>query len=398
MSRFLFVVPPFTGHVNQPVSVARELELRGHGVAWVAYAQHLGPLLGEHGIVFGLDDPHGEVAAMVAANRATTARGLEGLRFPIAETFVPLARLMLDPVEAAIDAFRPDMVVADQHAYAGAIAARRRGIRLAISAPTFASHTSPRGGALPQLATWIEEQEAALDREAGLAPDGPLEVAGHPVLTYATKELIGDADLPPWFHLVGPALAHRGGDERLDPALLGPRPRILVTLGTIAVTRGSRFFAALAEAFAGRQGSAIVAAGPELVPQAPPNVVARGPVPQLALLPHLDAVVCHGGANTIVEALAHGLPLVVAPIWADQLAGAGLVVRSGAGLRVSFPRATAATLGTALDAVLGDPGHRAAADRIRRSFDAAGGTSSAADVLEQAAAQPSPISSPKRLR
>ena len=45
-----------------------------------------------------------------------------------------------------------------------------------------------------------------------------------------------------------------------------------------------------------------------------PNVLVRPSVPQLELLPHLDAVVCHAGHNTVCEALAHGVPLVVAPI------------------------------------------------------------------------------------
>jgi len=35
--RFLFVVPPLTGHVNPTVSVARALAARGHDVAWAAH-------------------------------------------------------------------------------------------------------------------------------------------------------------------------------------------------------------------------------------------------------------------------------------------------------------------------------------------------------------------------
>ena len=34
MSRFLFVVPPLTGHVNPTISVGRELAARGHQAAW----------------------------------------------------------------------------------------------------------------------------------------------------------------------------------------------------------------------------------------------------------------------------------------------------------------------------------------------------------------------------
>ncbi|MFC0845134.1 hypothetical protein ACFH04_15630 [Streptomyces noboritoensis] len=34
MSRFLFVVPPLTGHINPAAAVAAELTARGHEVAW----------------------------------------------------------------------------------------------------------------------------------------------------------------------------------------------------------------------------------------------------------------------------------------------------------------------------------------------------------------------------
>ena len=43
--KFLFVVPPLTGHVNPTVSVARALEARGHGVAWVGHPSKVRPLL-----------------------------------------------------------------------------------------------------------------------------------------------------------------------------------------------------------------------------------------------------------------------------------------------------------------------------------------------------------------
>jgi UDP:flavonoid glycosyltransferase YjiC (YdhE family) len=60
-------------------------------------------------------------------------------------------------------------------------------------------------------------------------------------------------------------------------------------------------------------------------------------------------------------------------------------VDAGAGVRVRFGRVTAAKLGAALDAVLHEPGHRAAAERIGTAFRAAGGATAAADSLEQLA-------------
>jgi MGT family glycosyltransferase len=106
-------------------------------------------------------------------------------------------------------------------------------------------------------------------------------------------------------------------------------------------------------------------------------------VPQLDLLTHLDAVVSHAGHNTVCEALAHGVPLVVAPIRDDQPAIARQVTDAGAGVRVRFGRVSAAELRDAITTVLDDPSYRAAARRIQTSFTTAGGAPAAADYLEK---------------
>ena len=130
---------------------------------------------------------------------------------------------------------------------------------------------------------------------------------------------------------------------------------------------------------------AIVVSPEAAVPDPPGHVLVVPRVPMLDLLPHLDAVVSHGGLNTVCEALAHGVPLIVAPIKGDQPINADQVVAAGAGIRVRFGRARPSQLGGALVAVLDDPGYRAAARRVRDSFAAAGGAPAAADHLERLA-------------
>jgi UDP:flavonoid glycosyltransferase YjiC (YdhE family) len=102
----------------------------------------------------------------------------------------------------------------------------------------------------------------------------------------------------------------------------------------------------------------------------------------LALMPRLDAVICHGGMNTVCEALAHGVPLVLAPIRHDQPVVASQVVRAGAGIRVPFSRVSPGQLRAALTTVLGDPAYRRTAAEVGDSFAAAGGAAAAAARLE----------------
>jgi UDP:flavonoid glycosyltransferase YjiC (YdhE family) len=100
------------------------------------------------------------------------------------------------------------------------------------------------------------------------------------------------------------------------------------------------------------------------------------------MLPRMDAVISHGGMNTVSETLAHGLPLIIAPIRHDQPVVASQVARAGAGIRVPFSRVRSAQLREALVTILDDPSYRHAAERIRGSFAAAGGAPAAAARLE----------------
>jgi MGT family glycosyltransferase len=118
------------------------------------------------------------------------------------------------------------------------------------------------------------------------------------------------------------------------------------------------------------------------IPPGVDNILVRERVPQLALLRHLDAVVSHGGHNTVCETLAEGIPLVLAPIRDDQPIVSDQVVRAGAGVRVRFGRVRPDELLAAVRTVLDDPSYRRAAGVIRQSFLDAGGAVAAADALE----------------
>jgi MGT family glycosyltransferase len=185
--------------------------------------------------------------------------------------------------------------------------------------------------------------------------------------------------------LTGPALGRpdRGSFpwEWLDPS----RRHVLVSLGTLNGPAGMRFFRVVTEALADLAGELqAVVVGPP-VPGAGDHILFTGHVPQLALLPHLDAVVSHGGYNTVCETLAHGLPLVVTPIRDDQPVIAERVADTGAGIRLRFGRLRPAELRDAVREVLAEDSYRVAAATIRDSFVAAGGAAAAVDHLEKLA-------------
>ncbi|MFB7336214.1 glycosyltransferase [Streptomyces adustus] len=396
MSGFLFVVPPLVGHINPAVGVADRLLARGHRVAWACADPALvGRLAGDRAPVFPCAGP---VPGVGEARRPPDLRGPEALRFLWEWYLLPLAEAMAPGVRAAIGTFRPDVVVADQQAFAGALVAERAGLPWATSATTSAEFADPLAG-LPKVGRWIVERLADLRASVGdPAGDADPRFSPHLVLAFSTAEFAGPhaAARSGPVHWVGPSVtarAERSGFpwEWLDPG----RATVLVTLGTANTDVGGRFLDVCREALRERADRIqAVVVDPAGTLDADGSGAGHGQdkdllvlpsVPQLALLERVDAVVCHAGHNTVCEALWHGVPLVVAPIRDDQPVVAGQVVDAGAGVRVRFGRVTAARLGAALDSVLHEPGHRAAAERIGTAFRAAGGAPAAADRLEQLA-------------
>jgi len=118
---------------------------------------------------------------------------------------------------------------------------------------------------------------------------------------------------------------------------------------------------------------------------APPNVTVREFVPHDLVLPHMAAVISHGGLSTITAALASGVPLVCIPQGRDQPLNAARVEVCGAG-RVVAPKAPATEIATAVDAVLRDETARASARRFAAGIAALGGGERAIAEVEQLAA------------
>jgi len=380
MSRFLFVVPPFVSHVNPTLAVGAELAARGHAVAWVAYAA-MRPMFAADATLFAIESSLDD-ATLAQLRHDAGAPWLAGYRVLIERIVVPLARHMLPYADDAIARFEPDVVVSDEQALAGGLAARRRGIQWATSSSTAALWSNGLD-AFPQVRAWTAEKLAELQRDAGVYPLDDPGVSRELVLLYTTRAFAcPDRRCPASYRFVGPALGARRDDTEFPWESLRARPRVFVSLGSLFLDRGERFFATLVEALADTALQVVVHAPPHAIPDPPENFLVRPWVPLLRLYPELDAVVTHAG-TTVNEALLYGLPSVVAPIAHEQSFFADRAVASGASIRIRFKRVSAPELRGAVLEVLGNPAYRAAAQRVQCEFIAAGGAIAAADALTE---------------
>ena len=96
----------------------------------------------------------------------------------------------------------------------------------------------------------------------------------------------------------------------------------------------------------------------------PANVRVERWVPQAELMPHVAAMVCHGGSGTVTMGLAGGVPMAVVPLFADQPWNAERVDALGAGIALDGGPEAIAGLREAVVRLTGDPGYHATAGRI----------------------------------
>ncbi|MBA2756999.1 MAG: glycosyl transferase [Chloroflexi bacterium] len=112
------------------------------------------------------------------------------------------------------------------------------------------------------------------------------------------------------------------------------------------------------------------------------NQTGEGFLPQPAILPQVDLVITHGGNNTVTEALHHGKPMIVLPLFWDQVDNAQRIDETGLGRRLSTYGFRDEELTDAIDELLADePLARrlgAMSARISRTM----GTAAAADLIE----------------
>ena len=283
----------------------------------------------------------------------------------------------------------PDLVVRETSEYGGCLAAEVLGV------PHAAVGINAVGAFIPreQVAEALDARRA----EHGLPPDPTAAMRDRYLTLRPFPPGFRDPALPvaPVTHYLRPMLGDRAGSEELPAwvAALPDRPVVYVGLGT-----GSNEPAVFRAFLAGLRDeplTLIVTVGRDQDPAdygpQPENVHIERFIPLSLLLPHCDLAVTAGGSGTLVAALAHGLPVVVVPVAADQPANAARCAALGLGRVIARADLTPETAREAVLAVLGDPAYRAAAERMRDEIAALPGPEHTVALLERMAAERQPL-------
>jgi MGT family glycosyltransferase len=152
------------------------------------------------------------------------------------------------------------------------------------------------------------------------------------------------------------------------PAVLDDLPyerTVYVTLGTTYNTRQPGVLESMVEALREEPVNVVATTGPGTgggtFGPLPAHVRIESFVPQAALLPHVDAVLCHAGSGTVLGALAHGVPVACHPLAADQYETAACLTRAGTGAEVPEDSLSADAVREAVRRILDSPSYAEAA-------------------------------------
>jgi UDP:flavonoid glycosyltransferase YjiC (YdhE family) len=360
--RVLFTAVPIHGHVLPLVPLAEAVAAAGDEAA-VVVPPSLAGLLGALPV-----RPGGpEIGELLAENERRTG-GADLLDLsdvsPIASLFAATrVDLTFDTVLAAATGFGAEAIVADEYDTVGPMVAAT--LRLPLVQHAIGLPVSP-----PALGPAMEDLLAPRYAGRGLA-----RAARVALVDPWPPALQGAGWTPPGDRLAVRSRAYEGSGPDDLPAH-GPRPRVLVTLGTVLLDAG--LLDALVDTVAALDGVEVLAAVPpgadRPLTDARPNVRFVGFVPMARLLATgPSVVVAAGGAGTVLAALSHGIPMVLWPKGAEKPMNAERVAAAGAGLVVDDPSGSAG----AVREVLSDPSYRTGAGRIAEQIRA---TPEAAEV------------------
>jgi len=385
--RVLISSTPEQSHLAPQLPLALELQRRGHEVL-VACAAKLGSFaqqLGISAVAAGRDvEPNvlgrTDLGVSPPPRDASPADVDRWARRFFVEVF---ATALVDDLRRIAEDWRPDVLMRDRSEYAAWV------VGDAVGKPV----VTMTFGRLPQPAFEIDAAGDALERlrrTQGLGPDCSTLFAG-PVLVPAPRSYVDpNESVLPSVAFVQPMVHDAGSESELPAwvAYLGERPVVYVTLGNIFNRELS--FRPFVDALSNEPIDAIFTVGRSVDPSAfgplPENVHVEQYISNSLLLPVVDAVVCHGGFNTVMGALTVGRPLVVAPFGADQPIHAQRCAALGVARVVDTHTLDPEAIRAATHAILNESSYRAAARQLQGEIAALPDIHAAAAIVEGCAA------------
>ncbi len=221
----------------------------------------------------------------------------------------------------------------------------------------------------------------------------------HHASTHASERLIllslipalgnTNAPVPAHVRFVGSLFSNAGasagpGEQALlERIAASPRPRVFVSLGT---TYGASLVPRCLDALEAFEGT-VIASGTPAARVEPGRVCAPFFQDVHAVLDACDAAVSVCGGKTVMDLLAHGLPIVGLPRQGEQQDVAMALREHGAALLPALRKWEPPAFRSAVESACRDDIYRTAANRLRADVASSGGAVQAVEEVLRATAQ-----------
>jgi MGT family glycosyltransferase len=428
--KFVLCTTPAQGHTAPLLALTRRLVGDGHEVVFFT-TEHYRDKVEAAGARLVPFAPEYDAHDLMVANperEDSAKRGVRGVKDDLRRIFVGPVPGQFADLRALLDDFPADAVVVDTM-FMGVLPLAMgpragRPVLACVGVMPYASRsrdTAPFGVAMqPGSGPVLRARNAVMNWATGhlvlrdiqrLAQDS-LAAAGAPPYHGYLMDLMPDlvdayfqacvagfeyprSDLAPSVSYVGPILAPP--TSSFDPPpwwgeLESGRPVVHVTQGTLDNADLGRL---LGPALTGLAGDDVLVVattgGPDpapLLPDLPANVRLERFIPHDRLLPHVDAMVTNGGYGGVQQALANGIPLVVAGDSEDKPEVAARVHWSGTGIDLRTGKPSPGRIAAGVRRLLGEPAYRKRAQALQAEIAATRPLDTVSDkLLELCAAQ-----------
>ncbi len=402
MSHFAVITPPLYSHLQAMQALAQVLINRGHQVTFILPAS----------AAETVSDRRIAVQRVGAAG-ATEGRPGKISLFSLIGQMSRTTEMLCHALPDVVNRLSVDGLIVDQMEAAGGLVAEALGlpfVSVACALPVnretglplpvmpFGYATDKRALKLynssSRVHDWLMRSHGrVIARNAakfGLTPRKSLDQCLSPLAQISQTVPLLDFPrraLPACFHHVGPLRSTQSGSADNAWPVSASRPFVFASLGTL---QGHRFslFKTIAHAcrsldvqllvahcggMNARQADALLASGANWV---------TGFADQQQVLQQAQAVITHGGLNTVIDAVRSATPILAVPIAFDQPGVAARVAWNGLGRRVCRFSGSS-TMAQNVNLLLNNDEYRRRLAAAREQLQQAGGADRAADIVER---------------
>lgn len=376
---------PNPAHVNPTLSVVETLVRRGYRVTYVTserYAAEITRLGAE---------------VLVGPRFEFPFKQPNDPHVPIGKQHSPdLIDLAVRTVTVALPFYQrhvPDLILFDTSALAGLVLAERLSVPRIRMTPgltyekEYVDHPSfPTE--FREFMNGFSDKVDAFCRSQGIPRRGALYIGDEPALHFYLRELrlIQLEQRRSHLHAARCA-AERPYVNKWQGARRAGKRSVLISASTV-YEQGPAYYRLCMEALRELQLHCVLAVGIGIDIAAfgtlPDDCEIVQGLPQIALMPHVDVIVCLGGMTTVMEALYHGLPLVMithgkahAELYANNVESHGL------GIHLKGPEPNAAAVKNCVARILGDAAMGERIKQAQRRVKSAAGGEEVANWIEQ---------------